>query len=92
MAKSYPFIDVRCHECANEIRIPLEYESDRDKWTRADYEAMVYFPKNHSEWHLSDGMRGPDYCPLCRVTRVVDEEEKESENKCETDENNSLTS
>lgn len=77
--KYYPHIDIKCNGCSNEIRIPLQYESDRDRFTRAadGQRNMVYFPKNYQQWDLSDGIEGRDHCPLCRVTETVCETENE---------------
>jgi hypothetical protein len=86
MSKSYSDIQVKCNECGTVISVPLRYEDDRDRWTRANgANPRVEFEPNYKQWTLSDGMDGRDCCPSCRVILATEERQRVVDD-CETDE------
>lgn len=65
MSKSYPVVEVLCNRCGDVTTIPLQYESELDRWLRAGNPgAIVEIAPRHGGWTIRPNNHS-DYCPDC---------------------------
>lgn len=66
MAKSFSILSIKCNECGAVTDAPINYESDRDRWTRIEVEgAIASVPQNYGGWTIRYGSNHGDFCPDC---------------------------